>query len=189
LAQKVAFSVRQQATEANGNWKEIIMAQEIKKQEPTGGAVRRYWDPFAEMRADMDRVFDNFLGRRFGDRPNLARVAMPEMTAFDVDIRENDKELVLEAELPGMDAKDINIMLRDGVLSLKGEKKSERDEKKETYHLVERSYGAFERSFQLPDTVNEDQIKADFEKGVLRIVMPKRPEVMKAEKKIPIGKT
>ena len=66
--------------------------------------------------------------------------------------------------------------------------KSERDEKKDTYDLIERSYGAFERSFQLPDTTDEDQIKADFDKGVLRIVVPKHPAAVKAEKKIPIGK-
>jgi HSP20 family protein len=74
------------------------------------------------------------------------------------------------------------------VLSLKGEKKSERDEKKDTYHLVERSYGSFERLFRLPEGVNEEQIKADFNNGVLHVVIPKRPEAVKAEKKISIGK-
>jgi HSP20 family protein len=80
------------------------------------------------------------------------------------------------------------VLLRNGVLTLKGEKKSERDEKKDTYHLVERSYGRFERSFQLPDSADEGQIKAEFNRGVLRIVVPKRAEAVKAEKKIPIGK-
>ena len=78
--------------------------------------------------------------------------------------------------------------MRAGVLSLKGEKKSERDEKKATYHVIERSYGSFERSFALPDSADQDQIKADFNKGVLRVVIPKRAEAAKAEKKIPIGK-
>ena len=89
---------------------------------------------------------------------------------------------------PGIDEKDIEILVRDGVLTLKGQKKSERDEKKENYHLVERSYGSFERSFRLPDSIDEAQIKADFNKGVLRIVVPKRAEAVKSEKKIPIGK-
>jgi HSP20 family protein len=80
-------------------------------------------------------------------------------------------------------------VVRDGVLSLKGEKKFERDEKKETYHLTERSYGAFERMFRLPDSADEDKIKANFEKGVLRIVVPKRPEAVAAEKKIQIQKS
>ena len=74
------------------------------------------------------------------------------------------------------------------MLTLKGQKKSERDEKKESYHLVERSYGSFERSFRLPDSIDEAQIKADFNKGVLRIIVPKRAEAVKSEKKIPIGK-
>jgi HSP20 family protein len=73
-------------------------------------------------------------------------------------------------------------------LSLKGEKKSERDEKKDTYHVVERNYGSFERSFSLPDSADQDKITADFTKGVLRIVVPKRAEAVKAEKKITIGK-
>ena len=164
------------------------MAQEIKKRDPGTTTLPRYRDPFADMRAEMDRVFDAFTGRGLGARPSLPQLATSGLLRPDVDIRESEKELVLEAELPGMEAKDINIMLRDGVLSLKGEKKSERDEKKDAYHLVERSYGAFERSFELPDIIDENQIKADFEKGVLRIVMPKRPEATKAEKKIPIGK-
>lgn len=165
------------------------MAQEIKKRDPGTATLPRYRDPFDDMRAEMDRVFDAFIGRGLGGRPSLPQLAASGLLKPDVDIRENEKELVLEAELPGMEAKDINIMLRDGILSLKGEKKSERDEKKDAYHLVERSYGAFERSFELPDIIDENQIKADFEKGVLRIVMPKRPEATKAEKKIPIGKT
>lgn len=110
------------------------------------------------------------------------------MVACDIDVRENDKEIVFEAELPGIEEKDVQVSVRDGVLSLKGEKKSERDEKKDTYHLVERSYGSFERSFTLPDSADQDKIAANFNKGVLRIVVPKRAEAVKAEKKIPIGK-
>jgi HSP20 family protein len=106
----------------------------------------------------------------------------------DVDVHENDKEIVFEADLPGIDEKNVAITLRDGILSLKGEKKSERDERKDTYHLMERSYGSFERSFQLPDTIDEDRIKADFSKGVLRVVVPKRPEAVKTPKTISIGK-
>src|SRR6516162_8107456 len=165
------------------------MAQEIKKQEPGGAAAPRYRDPFAEMRAEMDRVFDSFLGRSLFGRPALfGRAEVAATVAPDIDIRENDKEIILEAELPGIDEKDVELLIRDGVLSLKGEKKSERDEKKNSYHLVERSYGSFERSFRLPDSADEAQIKADFNKGVLRIVVPKRAEAVKSEKKIPIGK-
>jgi HSP20 family protein len=165
------------------------MAQEIKKQEPGGATAPRYRDPFAEMRAEMDRVFDSFLGRSLFGRPALfGRTEAAATVAPDIDIRENEKEIVVEAELPGIDEKDIEILVRDGVLTLKGQKKSERDEKKENYHLAERSYGSFERSFRLPDSIDEAQIKADFNKGVLCIVVPKRAEAVKSEKKIPIGK-
>ena len=108
--------------------------------------------------------------------------------APDIDVRENDQEIVLEVELPGVDEKDVTVSLREGVLSLKGEKKSQREEKKDAYHVVERSYGSFERSFRLPDAVDDDQVTASFDKGVLRILVPKKPEAVKSEKKIPIGK-
>src|SRR5690349_2513728 len=126
------------------------MAQEIKKQETIGGAASRYRDPFTEMRAEMDRIFDNFLGPNFFARwPLVSRSGPSRISAPTVDIHENDKEFVFEAELPGIDEKDVQVTIRNGVLSVKGEKKSEQDEKKDTYHLVERSYGSFERSFRL----------------------------------------
>lgn len=165
------------------------MAQEVKKQETGVAGTPRYRDPFAEMRAEMDRVFDSFLGRGFFGPPILSHPAAPAILTPDIDVRENDKEIVFEAELPGIDENDITVTLRNGILSLKGEKKSEREDKKDTYHLVERSYGEFERSFRLPDTIDENQVKASFEKGVLRVVVPKRPEATTTEKTIPIGKS
>jgi HSP20 family protein len=165
------------------------MAQEVKKPETSGAVARRYRDPFAEMRAEMDRVFDSFLGGGIFGRSSLPnRAETARMVATDLDVRENDKEIVFEAELPGIDDKDVQVSVRDGVLLLKGEKKLERDERKDTYHLVERSYGSFERSFTLPDSADQEKITADFSKGVLRIVVPKRAEAVKAEKKIAIGK-
>jgi HSP20 family protein len=166
------------------------MAQEIKKQDTSGVGMPRQRDPFAEMRAEMDRVFDSFLGRSFFGRPSLLpRLPAAEMITPDVDVRENEKEIVFEAELPGIDEKDVTVTLRERILTLKGEKKSEREEKKDTYHLVERGYGEFERSFQLPDAIDENQVKASFDKGVLRVVVPKRPEAARIEKNIPIGKS
>jgi HSP20 family protein len=162
------------------------MATEIRKPEPAGTPAPRYRDPFADMRAEMDRVFDAFLGRNFLGRPSLPSVPAPTLVAPDIDIRESEKEITLEAELPGIDEKDVAVVVKNGVLSLKGEKKVERDEKKDAWHLSERSYGAFERTFRLPDGIDEDNIKASFEKGVLRIAMPKIPEKTPAEKKIAI---
>ena len=166
------------------------MAQEIRKPETTGNVAPRYRDPFSQMRDEMDRVFDSFLGRSLFGRPSaLPRMTATDLLAPDIDVRENDKEIIIEADLPGIDEKDVQLAVRDGVLSVKGEKKSERDEKKDTYHLVERSFGSFERSFSLPDTADQDKITADFNKGVLRVVVPKRAEAVKAEKKILIGKS
>src|SRR5215468_6301906 len=99
------------------------MAQEIRKPMAGGTPVSRYRDPFAEMRSEMDRLFDTFLGRSFFGRPAPSGSAEPATTlAPNVDIRENDKEIIVEAELPGIEEKDIQVTVRDGVLSLKGEK-------------------------------------------------------------------
>ena len=165
------------------------MAQEIKKTETGATPVQRYIDPFSAMRAEMDRVFDSFLGRSFGRFPALARGEDSDAVVPSIDVRETETELVVEAELPGMDEKDISVTLNNGVLTLKGEKKSEREEKKDDYHLMERSYGSFQRSFQVADTIDADKVKAVFEKGVLKVTLPKRPEAVKAEKRIPIGKS
>ena len=89
------------------------MAQEIKKQETSGAAVPRYWDPFAEMRAEMDRVFNSFLGRGLIGRASLPRMTMPEIVTPEVDVSENDKEIVFEAELPGISEKDVSVMVRN----------------------------------------------------------------------------
>jgi HSP20 family protein len=165
------------------------MAQEIKKTETAATPVQRYVDPFSAMRAEMDRVFDSFLGRGSVRFPALARVQDSDAVVPSIDVRETESEFVVEAELPGMDEKDVSVTLNNGILTLKGEKKSEREEKKDDYHLTERSYGCFQRSFQVADTVDADKVKAAFEKGVLKVTLPKRPEAMKAEKRIPIGKT
>ena len=82
-----------------------------------------------------------------------------------VDVKETDKEIVVEAELPGMDEKDISLALQDGVLTIRGEKNHEYDEEKENYRVMERRYGSFQRSLRLPDAVDEDKVEASFGKG------------------------
>jgi HSP20 family protein len=164
------------------------MTQEIKGAETNPASVQRYADPFAAMRAEINRVFDTFLGRGLGRLPALSRTVWGEGVVPSIEVRETDKEVVVEAELPGMDEKDVSVTLTNGVLALKGEKKSERDEKKDDYQMTERSFGSFQRSFQLGDTVDPDKVKATFAKGVLKITLAKRPEAAKAEKRIPIAK-
>ena len=93
-----------------------------------------------------------------------------------VDIYEKASDVVLKAELPGVDPKDVDIRIENNVLTLKGERKLEGDVKRESYHRVERSYGSFTRSFTLPSTVDTSSVKADYKDGVLRITLPKREE-------------
>ena len=93
-----------------------------------------------------------------------------------VDIYEQDNNIVIKTELPGLDPKDVDIRLDNNVLTIKGERKLDNEVKKENYHRVERSYGAFTRSFTLPNTVDPNSIKAEFKDGLLRITLPKREE-------------
>ena len=117
------------------------MAQEIRKSETGAAPAHRYFDPFSAMRAEMDRVFESFLGRGSGRLRALARAEENGAVVPSIDVRETKTELVIEAELPGLDEKDVSVTLNNGILTLKGEKKSEREEKKDDYHLMERSYG------------------------------------------------
>ena len=164
------------------------MTEQSKTAEQGSLPTPRSLDPFSSMRAEMERLFDSYLGHGLGRLPGLSREGWGGFTSPSTDLKETDKEFLVEAELPGMDENDVSVTLTNGVLTIRGEKKSEREEKKENYRLMERSYGSFHRSFQLGDAVDPDNVKASFEKGVLRVALPKRPESAKAEKQIPIGK-
>ena len=100
-----------------------------------------------------------------------------------VDVKETDKEIVVEAELPGMAEKDISLALQDGVLTIRGEKKHEYDEEKENYRVMERRYGSFQPSLRLPDRVDENKVE-----GVLKVIVPKRSEAIGKARTIPITK-
>jgi len=103
---------------------------------------------------------------------------------------ETDKSYELSCELPGLTEKDIELTVQDGVIDIKGHKEARRDEKdaKKNFHFSERSYGAFQRSFRMPENVDERAITALFENGVLTVTLPKAPGAMSQEKKIPIAK-
>jgi HSP20 family protein len=147
------------------------------------GPSREIWEPFGSLRRDMERLFEDF-SRDFGWGPPAAGGGM----APRVDVSETDSEIKIEAELPGVDEKDVEVILSDGRLTIKGEKKQEKEEKKKDYHTVERSYGSFARSIALPYEADPGKIKATFAKGVLNVTVPKPPEVKAKEKKITIGK-
>ncbi len=111
----------------------------------------------------FDRFFDDF-DRSFGGQGSWAPA---------VDIYEDDKAITLKAELPDMDEKNLDVKVEEGMLTIKGERKFENEEKKENFHRIERRYGSFERTFALPDTVDADSISAKYDKGVLKVVAPK----------------
>jgi len=94
-----------------------------------------------------------------------------------VDIYESENELVLTAEIPGVEEKDVEIKIEDNTLTIRGERKFEKETKEENFHRIERSYGSFSRAFTLPNTVDADRIGAEHENGVLKISMPKRQEL------------
>jgi HSP20 family protein len=156
----------------------------IKSPEKT--ASRRH-DIFSAMRDEMDRVFERF-EHGWPRWPALLRRSV-DLTVPDLDVRESPSSVVIEAELPGVEEKDVSVTLADGVLTIKGEKKHEKEEKGENYYLAERSFGSFQRSIRLPDTIDDAKIEAKFDKGVLKVTAAKKPEAVKAERKIEIKKT
>lgn len=152
-------------------------------------AARRPTDIFSQMRDEMDRVLERF-EHGWPRWPGALRLdAARGMMIPELDVHDDARQLTIEAELPGVDEKDVTVTLANGVLTIKGEKKSEREEKKDgNVYLSERSYGAFERTLRMPDTIDENKLEAKFEKGVLKIVAQKRAEAVKAEKRIEIKK-
>ena len=164
---------------------------EVKK---TPEKSRTLVDPWRSFQGEMDRLFDRFATgfgwpapRRFFDIEPLKRfdVAL-DVTVPPVDVNEDDKAYTLTAELPGMDEKNVEVSVTGDMLTLKGEKRQEKEEKSKNYYLSERSYGAFKRSLQLPDGIDRDKIGANFAKGVLTITLPKTGEAQKQQKKIEV---
>jgi HSP20 family protein len=143
-------------------------------------------DVFSAMHDEMDRVFERF-EHGWPRWPTLFR-REGAITVPELDVRENTNAIVVEAELPGVDEKDVSVTVANGVLTIKGEKKHEKEEKGENYYLTERSFGSFERSIRLPDTIDEGKVEAKFDKGVLKVTAAKKPEAVKAERKIEIKK-
>ena len=158
----------------------------IEVAKPTPKSPARPRDMFEAMRQEMDRMFERF---QVGLPRWPSPMARSDDTGFmipDIDVRDTGTALLIEAELPGVAEKDIAVTLADGVLTIKGEKRQQREEKKDNFYLSERSFGSFERALALPDSTDEAKIEARFEKGVLHVTVPKKPEAVKAQKKIEI---
>jgi HSP20 family protein len=125
-------------------------------------------NPFVSLQREIDRLFDDFT-RGF---PTLADTG-PAKLMPSVDVTETDKEIEITAELPGLEEKDVQINLSDNLLTIRGEKKAEKEQKDKNYRIVERSYGSFERTLELPEGINAEAIKANISKGVLKVTLPK----------------
>ena len=142
------------------------------------GAVDVQQDPFIAFRNEMDRVFEDFMGPRERWLAPWGR----EWGGFDpkVDVIETEDEVKVEAELPGLEAKDVHVTVSHNVLSIKGEKRQEHEEKGENWFRTERSYGSFERAISLPQGTDAEQVEATFDKGVLTITFAKTGEAKPA---------
>jgi HSP20 family protein len=167
----------------------------VKTEKKEAEAPRREWEPFEALRREVDRLFDDFHTRGW-----LApfRRSMFDVEPFwrhekswgsmpAVDLVDKGSAYEITAELPGMEEKDIEVKVAAGMLTITGEKNEEKEEKKKDYFLSERRYGSFQRSFALPDGVDEEKIAAAFKNGVLTVTLPKKPEAVKKERKISIG--
>ncbi len=155
-------------------------------------APLRATDFWQSMRSEMDRLFDRFSGfdlpsfgtlagiEHFWPKPN------GETLSLAVDVAEDDKSYTITADVPGIDEKDIDISVSEDVLTLKGEKHAEKEEKDKQHYFCERSYGVFKRSFALPSDVDTSKVDAKFAKGVLTITLPKNPKAAPSSRKIPV---
>jgi HSP20 family protein len=133
------------------------------------------WDPFRDLlglQDRMNRLFDESVRSvRQGDEALSTSVWTPP-----VDIFETENEVVVKAELPEVNQKDIEIQVENSTLTLRGERRFDKEVKQESFHRIERPYGTFARSFTLPTTIDQEKIRADYKDGILRVVMPKREE-------------
>jgi HSP20 family protein len=167
----------------------------VKKAEPPAPAVGfgDLIEPFAALRRDIDRLFGDFTRsfpsileldpfRRLGPAFDIKGIEI----APKVEVSEDKKAYEITAELPGVEEKEVTLTVQDDVLTLSGEKKSEREEKEDGYHMSERSYGSFRRSFRLPDDVNADKISAKFDKSVMTITLPRVVRAKSKGRSIPI---
>jgi HSP20 family protein len=133
------------------------------------------WDPFRDLNVLQDRM-----NRLFDDAGRGWRADEPAATTTwspAVDIFETENEIVVKAEVPGIDRKDISLNLENNVLTLKGERRFEKETKEENYHRIERAYGGFSRAFSIPATVDYEKIRADCHDGILTIALPKKEQV------------
>ena len=159
-------------------------------------ASSRAWHPLENLREEVDRLFEDF-GRGFGNFPfgrtGTALEPFWRSEAFfgstlpAVDVVEKESAFQISAELPGLDEKDVEVTVADDILTIMGEKRDEKEERDKNYFRSERRFGSFQRVFELPSGIDQGRIEASFQKGVLKVVLPKTAEAQKKTKKIAIN--
>jgi len=149
-------------------------------------AIVRWLDPFRDLTSiqeRMNQIFEDALSRSRGRDEGLRT----GMWTPAVDIYEKNDSVVVKAEIPGVEKDQISVEVKDGILTLRGERKFERDVKEESYHRIERSYGTFLRSFSLPVSVDQEKVKATFRDGVLEVELPKKEQAKPKQVKVDIS--
>src|SRR5258708_36689920 len=141
------------------------------------------WDPFREFNTLQDRM-NRLVRDSFGD---AREEALTTSTAPPVDVYEDEHNITLKFEVPGIDEKDIDVRIKNNMLTVHGQRKFEKEEKEENFRRVERQYGSFTRSFTLPNTVNTDSVQAHYDKGVLKVQLAKKAEAKPKQIKVNVG--
>ena len=145
------------------------------------------WEPYRDLMAaqrDFDRLFREAFSPAMGEGEVSTRTWAPP-----VDIYENGDNLVLKAELPGINPDDVEVRVEDNILYMKGERKFEKEVKEENYHRVERAYGTFARTFSLPNSIDADKVAASYKDGILTLTLPKKEEAKPKKIKISVSKS
>ena len=172
---------------------ETVTKLPVKKEKSEAASTLEAWQPFESLRHEINHLFDDFgwgawqpFRRSLFQAEPLFRRGLTRATMPAVDVIESEKAYEITVELPGMDEKSIDVKVTDGSLTIKGEKQEEKEEKKKDYYLHERRFGSFERSFDLPESVDAEKIEANFKKGVLTVILPKKAEAQKPPKKVEV---
>lgn len=141
------------------------------------------WDPFREVVALQNRMNSLFRDLNEGEGPLTTAAFTPA-----ADIYEDEKKITLKLEVPGIEEKDLDVRVENNTLTVKGERKFEKEEKEENFHRIERRYGSFYRSFTLPSTVDAEHVEASYNAGVLKVELKKKPEAQPRQIKVSVNK-
>ena len=139
------------------------------------------WNPTRSLMTDFDRIFDSMFS------PGWPRLSAGQSWMLAVDVNETEKEFFLSADMPGLDKNDVSVDIHDGVITIKGERAIDNEKSTDGYRIRERQLGSFNRSFRLPDNVNEDKVAAKFKNGVLTVTLPKTKEILPKGRQIKIS--